>query len=373
MLRVNKKILCLLHLPPPKYGVTLLNESILKGNLKSHFQVDTISINTSRKLADIEGISLGKISFFLKILIALLKRLFQNKYSLCYFSLTPTGIGFYKDLILVSLIKIFRIKTLYHLHGKGIFFKKNFLNDIFYKFAFCNSNIIITSQLLFYDIDKYVNKKNVYILPHGIKESLEDADFESVVKYRLNRGTLNLLFLSNMIRSKGVFIALEAAKVLKDKKHNFKFYFVGEWYDIKRKEFFNEVKRRNIDKEVEYLGFKKGKEKEKILKDSDIFVYPTYKDIFGIVNIEAMQFGLPVVSTYEGAIPEIVEDNVTGFLVPQKDSRALAEKIEILINNPDLRIKMSRAGREKFLREYTFDKFENRLIGIFKKEIKCAE
>ncbi len=229
------------------------------------------------------------------------------------------------------------------------------------------------SQSLFYDIEKYVNEKEVYVLPNAIEKRLEDNDFEETIGKRVSKSGINLLFLSNMIRSKGVFIALEAAKVLKDKKHNFKFYFVGEWYDIKRKEFFNEVKRRNIDKEVEYLGFKKGKEKEKILKDSDIFVYPTYKDIFGIVNIEAMQFGLPVVSTYEGAIPEIVEDNVTGFLVPQKDFRALAEKIEILINNPDLRIKMSRAGREKFLREYTFDKFENRLIGIFKKEIKCAE
>jgi len=82
-----------------------------------------------------------------------------------------------------------------------------------------------------------------------------------------------------------------------------------------------------------------------------------------------MQAGLPVVSTFEGAIPEIVDDGVTGFLVPQKNPQALAEKLEILIKDSELRQKMGAAGRKKFLEKYTVDKFENNLLAIFKEVI----
>ena len=79
-----------------------------------------------------------------------------------------------------------------------------------------------------------------------------------------------------------------------------------------------------------------------------------------------MQFGLPVISTYEGAIPEIVENNKTGFLVEKKNPEELANKIEFLINNQDLRIKMGVAGKEKFYNQYTLEIFENNLTTILK-------
>ena len=60
-----------------------------------------------------------------------------------------------------------------------------------------------------------------------------------------------------------------------------------------------------------------------------------------------MQFSLPVVSTFEGGIPDIVENGKTGFLVKQEDVEALAEKLEILINNPRLREQMGQHGRKR--------------------------
>ena len=66
--------------------------------------------------------------------------------------------------------------------------------------------------------------------------------------------------------------------------------------------------------------------------------------------------GLPVVATKVGGVPELVEDGVTGFLVPPKDSKALAEALRKLIDDPDLRQRMGRAGRGKALREFTLDR-----------------
>ena len=77
-----------------------------------------------------------------------------------------------------------------------------------------------------------------------------------------------------------------------------------------------------------------------------------------------MQYSLPIISTYEGGIPDVVEDEVTGFLVPQKDTRTLAEKIEILLKDPELRCQMGRLGRLKYEKEFTLNTFENTLIKI---------
>ena len=72
--------------------------------------------------------------------------------------------------------------------------------------------------------------------------------------------------------------------------------------------------------------------------------------------IEAMMAGLPVVATEVGGVPELVEDGVTGFLVPPRDPDALAEALQKLIANPELRRRMSQAGRKKALKEFTLDR-----------------
>ena len=63
-----------------------------------------------------------------------------------------------------------------------------------------------------------------------------------------------------------------------------------------------------------------------------------------------------MVATRVGGVPELVEDRVTGFLVPPEDPDALAEALQKLIANPELRRRMGRAGREKALREFTLDR-----------------
>ena len=73
-----------------------------------------------------------------------------------------------------------------------------------------------------------------------------------------------------------------------------------------------------------------------------------------------MEHGLPCISTTEGGIPGIIDDGKTGFLVPKHDVAVLADKILLLLSNPDLRCKMGKAGREKFEKEFTLEVFEKK-------------
>lgn len=93
-----------------------------------------------------------------------------------------------------------------------------------------------------------------------------------------------------------------------------------------------------------------------ILAVSDLFILSSRWEGLPRSIIEAMMAGLPVVATSVGGVPELVEDGVTGFLVPREDPEALAEAIRKLLADEDLRQRMGQAGREKALREFSLDR-----------------
>ena len=135
-----------------------------------------------------------------------------------------------------------------------------------------------------------------------------------------------------------------------------------------RKEFNQKVKHKNLDKYIQAHGAKYREEKELFLKQADLFIFPTYyhNECFPLVLLEAMEQGLPCISTNEGGIPGIIEEGKTGFIVEKHSPQQLAEKIEYLIDHPMICAEMGKAGKEKFQREFTLEKFENRMKDILK-------
>jgi len=119
---------------------------------------------------------------------------------------------------------------------------------------------------------------------------------------------------------------------------------------------------------VRYVGAKYGAEKEGFLASADLFAFPTFHspECFPLVILEAMSFGLPIVTTSEGAIPDMVEDGVNGFLVPQRDVTTLADRLALLLTSRETREKMGARGREKFLQRFRIETFEANITTIFR-------
>ncbi len=115
-----------------------------------------------------------------------------------------------------------------------------------------------------------------------------------------------------------------------------------------------------------YHGKKYGRDKEAYFLGADMFVFPTYypNECFPLVLLEAMQHGLPCVSTTEGGIPGIIDEGETGYLTEKHDCQALADKIEHLCLHAEARRSMGDKGRRKFLREFTLGRFEERMAEI---------
>ena len=176
-----------------------------------------------------------------------------------------------------------------------------------------------------------------------------------------------LLFLSNLIPSKGVYVLLDACRVLKERGLQFVCDFVGgETKEIDRATFEAAVKERDLEGIVCYHGPKYGEEKEEYWRRADVFVQPTFDDCFPLTLVEAMQHRLPIVSTDVGAIPDMIKEEVNGFICPQRDVDSLVTALEKLITDPVLRQQMGEQGYQRYQEEFTLEAFERRFVAELK-------
>jgi len=340
-----------MQLPPPVHGASIMNQHVIDTFVSNKYNYSLIPFKFVDQVDQIGVFNIKKIIRFFIILFKLLFQLVFKRPNLVYFTISPAGGAFYRDFIYVVMLKIFRIKIIYHLHGKGIV--KNcdkFLKRILYRFVFKNAIVIHLSKLLENDI-KHLPYSKIHFIPNGIeivKTTAKDSKTDSI----------KLLFLSNLISSKGLLVLLKACRILKEKDLDFSLTIIGAEGDISFDKLRSEAILLGVYDNIKILGPKYGNDKHTFLNNSDILVFPTFFDCFPLVLIEGMQFGLPIVSTFEGAIPEIVDDGINGFLVNQKDVNSLAEKLETLIRDDDLRKSMREASRRKFMKYYTLDKFK---------------
>jgi glycosyltransferase involved in cell wall biosynthesis len=360
----KSKILFLVQLPPPVHGVSMMNKiTVDSSKIQDAFDTKTIPLNYTSEIKGIGKFSWKKIAVFFKIYKTLISTLRQFKPDVIYFTLTPTGLSFYRDLCIVYLIKLTRSKIVFHLHGKGIYnkSKRSSMLRFIYKQVFKNTYIIHLAETLKQDV-MLVNHqaKASYAIPNGISEEIQNP--RTVSK---NKGTKRLLFLSNIAENKGVLMFLESCRYLKDQGFDFKAKIVGrESTLISEDDIRQKIIDIGLNKEVQYLGPKYNTEKEHIFQNSDIFVFPTYNDCFPLVILEAFKYGLAVLSTTEGAIPDIIDNEKNGLIVPRKDQKALNEKLKMMMLDDQLIAEFSKKAREKFMLEYTTDRYEANVLSV---------
>lgn len=173
------------------------------------------------------------------------------------------------------------------------------------------------------------------------------------------------------MESKGVLDLLDALEFLQKRGFHFVCDVVGsETSEINKERLQDEISRRKLDGFVIYKGCMYGDDKCEVLKGAELFVHPTHNDCFPLVLLEAMEHGLPCISTSEGAISDIIDEGKTGLIVEKNNPVDLADKIEMLLKDEVLRKQMGAEGRKKYEQEYTLEIFEKRFSDILRKLIE---
>ncbi|MGQ9630363.1 MAG: glycosyltransferase family 4 protein [bacterium] len=148
---------------------------------------------------------------------------------------------------------------------------------------------------------------------------------------------------ARLVPMKGVKYLVEAAKLVLEEIPNAKFLIVGEGPE--RGGLEKLARNLGVAESVIFTGFQS--DIDGILSIIDLFVLPSLFEALGVSIVEAMKWSLPVVATDVNGVPEVVEDGVTGILVPPRDPRALADGVIFLLRNPDVAREMGKRGRRK--------------------------
>ena len=359
---MNASILFVIHMPPPVHGAAMVGKYIHDSEMiNSVFDCHYINLTTASSLEDIGHFKFKKIYSLWHLLSKIHHAVNELQPNYVYITPNAKGGPFYKDFVVVMMLKWMCCKVVAHYHNKGVSTRQNILDHFLYKRFFNGLKIILLSECLYPDVQKYVKKDDVFICPNGIPERCKKGKMNNEKSISIP----HVLFLSNLLIDKGVLVLLDALKILKEKGCSFVCDFVGdETADMDATRFEEEIKIRDLTEIAYYRGKQYGKDKDYYLDSSDIFVHPTNDDCFPLVLLEAMQHGLPIVTTDEGGIPDIVKDGENGYLCKQNNPKDLAEKLITLLDDEQLRLKMGQDGYMKFQENYTLEIFEKRFTDI---------
>jgi glycosyltransferase involved in cell wall biosynthesis len=369
---VKKKILCILQLAPPVHGASMANGYLTKSPLiNNHFALEIINLQFAASVQELKKFTIRKLFKALGYAFTILKKMFQFRPDLVHFTLSTMGFAFYRDAFYVAIIKCFSPAIVYHLHTKGI--KKNteghFLKKRICRFVFKNTESICLSTNLTKDIEQ-VSVSIPYIVPYGIPVS-RPAENGTAAR----SGSIpQILYLGNYIESKGVLVLVEALSLLAERGHVFSARLVGAPADVTMEMLERKIGEKNLTASVTATGPLYNERKLEEYRNADIFVFPTFyeNEAFPLVLLEALQYGLPIVSTFEGGIPEMIIDNETGLLVESQNAEMLAGKISALLTDPARRKEMGRRGYQRFKNNYTLEHFENNMLRTFNAILKIS-
>lgn len=182
-------------------------------------------------------------------------------------------------------------------------------------------------------------------------------------------GKVRIVTTGRLVEKKGIEYVICALAQLVKQYPNLEYNIIGDGpLQLQLEQLIQSLNLTHI---VHLLGWKDEQEIIEQLDQSHIFIAPSITAEDGNqdapINVlkEAMAMGLPVVSTYHGGIPELVQEGVSGLLVSERDVNALAEKMEYLINHPERWTEMGQAGRAYVETHFDLDQLNDRLVEIY--------
>jgi glycosyltransferase involved in cell wall biosynthesis len=260
--------------------------------------------------------------------------------------------SFYRKYYYFFISKIiFNKKVIYHIHGGEfhIFIKESseflikHINNIIYK---SDKLIVLSEWWVDYFKNKFPDKK--------ITKLYNSVPIQSVINRSNPSKKISFLFLGLISNNKGCYDILNVAEKLVNRKVDFEINIGGNGESEKLCKIISE---KNLSKVVNYLGWISGDKKNEIFQKSNVYLLPSKNEGLPVSILEAMSFGLPVISTRVGGIPEMIEENKSGFIIEPGDLNALEEKMMYFIENKD---KINQMGN--ISKTIVDNKFSNEII-----------
>ncbi|MBN1996894.1 glycosyltransferase family 4 protein [candidate division KSB1 bacterium] len=275
--------------------------------------------------------------------------------------------SFFRDAIFLYLAKRRNNKCIVFIHGWNFKFsglvEKYFL--WFYKWLFFRADAFIVLSQNFKDILRYWGySKKIYLLTTLVDDHLLGDFGLKDVERKISDKSINILFMARIEKLKGIYITLQTVALLEQKFANIHLLIAGDGSEFQKAV---EYARLHGVENVRFLGYVRDEEKKNVLLESHIYLFPTfYGEGMPTTILEAMAFGLPVITRPMGGIVDFFQSGKMGFMTDSHDPEVFAGYIEKLIQNPKLRREMSRYNYEFVINNLVASKVLQKLEDIYK-------
>ena len=293
--------------------------------------------------------------------------------------------------IALGAAKLFKIPLVLNFHGAELLLirKKKWVKPLL-KFAIGQAQAVFANSSFTASKIKALRNVDVEWSPYGT--TLESSPCHpreggDLLSPHAINGKFKILFVGRHIERKGIRYLIEAAKYLPRDQFEIRIVGVGDLTDELKKLAANVIARNVSDEaiqggsaalpaEIIFTGKLSPEALANEYRTANVFTLPAIVDSkgdtegLGVVLIEAMELGLPIVASNVGGIPDVVIDGETGILVPEKDPEALANAYKRLAAEPEL-VKLLLAGSQKRINEcFTWDGIIERQIAVYNKVLK---
>ena len=255
------------------------------------------------------------------------------------------------------------IKNIIYRRGAAVPVKNSFLNRLLFRSVL--TGIITNSReirnKIFQKNPRIIDESNVHIIYNGIDPQLWSKS-ETFKRQDKNRKSLVLGNAGRLVEQKGQEYLIRIAKQLKEKHVDFRLYIAGSGKLEKTLKY--ECKKNNLEKEVVFLDFVENM--QDFLEGLDMYLSTSLHEGSSHVIIEAMAAGKPVIAFDISSMPELIEHNKTGYLIPFTDAQLFAEKIVFLRNNRIELDTFAANARKQVESKFDFGKNMQQIIELIK-------
>jgi glycosyltransferase involved in cell wall biosynthesis len=351
-------------LPPPYFGHSMLYEMLMRSSFTAELDVSFLdmhfwSYETNRKVTG------EKIFKMLKYYAEFLWLLARVRPAYVLYNISFYKMPFLKDLLFCTTAIIFGRKLVIHDHGQYVrelhealpSWQKGMLRWVL---RHMRASIIMGERVRSV-YEGLAEPGKLFVVPGTA------ADTRELTVAPDRQASRNVLYFSHMSRSKGVYVAFEAASLVLGEDRSLHFTFAGPLEN-------DEAARRLTGLQsmypgrVRYMGYvEDAGERAALFRGADVFFFPTLRDVFGLVLLHAMAEGVAVVASREGTIPEIISDGEGGYLCEKGQAKDFSDKIRMLLNDEGLRRRMGEANRRRYEERYSLKPYGEAMVEVFKK------
>lgn len=309
--------------------------------------------------------------FLLALLIRLIKITGENKFDLihCHWVI-PQG-------VFCALIKIFRgTPYLLTAHGGDVYSFKGMPGiKTLIKFALRHSaGCTVNSRATLNQVLKSHKKADLKIAPMGVDLSqFHKENYNQEIKNSIGSKNLLLLGVGRLAQKKGFNFLIEAMPQIIKEIPNARLIIIG--FGPQKQTLEKQIQNLNLASSVSLTGGKTGKELRDWFATADIFIGPSITtpdgdtEGQGVVFLEAMASGTPVIASDVGGIKDVVQDGFSGLLVPEKNPQAIAEKTVELAKNKSLRERLAQNALELANSCYSWEKSAKTFFNLYQQAI----